>query len=202
MSELPRRRASAARWGAWLFVLAIALGWCGVASAGSAAGVEVDDRDEPSMVESAIRAFDNYLHSVDEGRLDEARDQVLDPGTAAGRLSVVEKLLSFIRARTASQIENEGVVVRLRGDWALVVYQYDTTVRGQTTRVITTAWMIKADGYWRQFVVAPDERGFWEKRRADFEALQAWFDAHAREIAGQNDAAVVVLPVSVGPVYQ
>ncbi|MFI4862533.1 MAG: hypothetical protein ACIAXF_17850 [Phycisphaerales bacterium JB063] len=198
MSVLPCHRAELPRWGAWLFALTLSLGWVGVAWAGNTPGVEVDDRDEPSLVESAIRAFDSYLGSVDAGQLEEARAQVLDPGSATGRLSVVEKLLGFIRARTASRIENEGVVVRIRGDWALVVYQYDTTVRGQTTRVITTAWMIQAEGYWRQFVVAPEERAFWDKRRADFDALQAWFDQHAREIASRGDAAVVQ-PTSQGP---
>ncbi|MEM9415133.1 MAG: hypothetical protein AAGA29_06580 [Planctomycetota bacterium] len=197
MIDLPCHRAVLPRWGVWLFAVVVSLGFAGTASAGPDAGVEVDDRSEPSLIESAIRAFDCYLRSVDEGQLEEARDQVLDPGSSAGRLTVVEKLLSFIRARTASQIENEGVVVRVRGDWALVVYQYDTTVRGQTTRVITTAWMIKANGFWRQFIVAPDDRGFWDKRRADFDALQAWFDAHAREIAGRS-ATIIIAPATMG----
>lgn len=161
-------------------------------------GVEVDDSSGTSLMESALRAFDRYLQSVDGSNLDEARQQALDPGYSDGRMRLVEKLIAFIRGRRASKIENEGVVVRLRGDWALVVYQYDTVVNGQTTRVITTAWMVQWDGTWKQFVVAPRDAEFWKNRRGDFEELQAWFDEHAREVAGRNEGAMI-LPVPVDP---
>lgn len=183
----------------WLLASAVCVSWTSPTWAVEDVAVEVEDKDESSLITSAIQAFDRYLESVDAGNLEEAEVQVLDPGTADGRRGVVENLLSFIRARLASQIENEGVVVRIRGDWALVVYQYDMTRDGQTTRIITTAWMIKNQGFWRQFVVAPVDRGFWNKnRRADFDALQAWFDRHAREIAGRNDGdGTIVVPVSM-----
>lgn len=179
-------------WTPWLLSGMLMVLLAGPASAAPKPGVEVDDRDRPALTESAIRAFDYYLAAVDAGDLDTARDHVLDPGHHEGRLTVVEKLLGFIRARLMSEIANEGVVVRMRGDWALVVYQYDTTVDSQTTRIITTAWMIQTDGYWRQFIVSPRDRSFWVKHRADYEALQRWFDDHARQITGQADTPIEI----------
>lgn len=192
MPPLPRpRRAAAALLGS---VIAVCL-LVGGSPAAAAPIVPVEEDNESSLIRSAIRAFDVYLGMVDSGDVNAAREHVLDPGFTEGRLTVVEKLLSFIRARLSSQIQNEGVVVRVQGDWALVVYQYDTTNMGKTSRVITTAWMLKHDGHWRQFIVAPTERTFWDKRRADFDALQSWFDEHAREVVGQADIAIV-LPLS------
>ena len=193
MTHLSRMRARAAH-APWFLAGALLLLLTLPAAAAPEPGVEVDDRDDPAMTASAIRAFDYYLEAVDAGNLDVARDHVLDPGHNEGRLTVVEKLLGFIRARLMSEIANEGVVVRIQGDWALVVYQYDTTVNSKTTRVITTAWMVKSDGYWRQFIVSPSDRSFWIKRRADYEALQRWFDEHARRITGQTEVPIV-LPV-------
>lgn len=192
MPTTPRPRRAAAKMLWPLAALLLLLAWSGPAQA--APVVPVEDSDESSLIQSAIRAFDVYLGLVDGGDVNAVREHVLDPGYTEGRMSVAEKLLAFIHARLNSSIQNEGVVVRVQGDWALVVYQYDTTSMGQTTRVITTAWMIKSEGNWRQFIVAPRERSFWDKRRADFDSLQSWFDEHAREIVGQADT-VIVLPM-------
>jgi len=146
----------------------------------------VDDTDQATLVDSAIRAFDRYLQIIDAGDLDRARTHTFDPGFAEGRLRVAEKLLAFIRGRMSSSIRNEGLVVRVQGDWALVVYQYDTTIEDQTTRVITTAWMLQWEDTWKQFIIAPNDPHFWDTRQADHDALQSWFDQHAREIAGQS----------------
>lgn len=162
------------------------------------AGVEEVGRDDPSLIDSALRAFDRYLESIDASNLEEAREETLDPGYSEGRLRVMEKLIAFIRGRRAIEIENEGMVVRVRGDWALVVYQYDTIVNSQTTRVITTAWMVLWEGRWKQFVVAPRDTQFWNDRRSDFNELQAWFEEHAREVAGESEGAML-LPVPLDP---
>ncbi len=193
MSNTPRARRAAAKL-LWPMAALLLLAWAGPAQA--APVVPVEEADESSLIQSAIRAFDVYLGLVDGGDVNAVREHVLDPGYTEGRVSVVEKLLAFIHARLNSSIQNEGVVVRVQGDWALVVYQYDTTSMGQTTRVITTAWMIKSEGSWRQFIVAPRERAFWDKRRADFDALQRWFDEHAREIVGRTDG-MILLPTPV-----
>ncbi|MEM1354911.1 MAG: hypothetical protein AAGC44_08625 [Planctomycetota bacterium] len=142
----------------------------------------VDDRDEQALVASSIRAFHTYLRSVDKPDLVEARSYVLDPGDAQGRARVLELLLGFVRGRSTGDIHNEGVVVKTQGDWALAVYQYDTTIAGKTTRIITTAWMIQWEGVWKQFIVAPSDETFWNTRESDYRELQNWFDDHAKEI--------------------
>jgi hypothetical protein len=142
----------------------------------------VDDTDDASLEASASLAFHSYLQTIDAGELDAAYDQALDPGSEPGRLDVVDRLLAFMKARVKNPVRNEAMVIRSAGDWAMVVYQYDTTVAGKTARVITTAWMVQWDGYWRQFIVAPADPTFWEHRRSDYERLQQWFDEHAEEL--------------------
>lgn len=142
----------------------------------------VDNTDEASIEASASLAFHQYLKTIDEGRLDDANEQALDPGDDERRLDVLDRLLAFMRARTKSPVRNEAMVVRSAGDWALVVYQYDTTVAGKTARVITTAWMVQWQGYWRQFVVAPADPAFWDNRRSDYQRLLNWFDEHAGDL--------------------
>ena len=75
-----------------------------------------------------------------------------------------------------------GLIVRSSGDWALVVYQYDTVVGNKAARVITTAWMLQSEGFWRQFIIAPSDEQFWDEYRSDYERLQDWFDEHAEAI--------------------
>ncbi|MFN3168281.1 MAG: hypothetical protein ACE37H_14575 [Phycisphaeraceae bacterium] len=142
----------------------------------------VDDRDDASLEASASLAFHAYLETIDAGEIDAANDQALDPGSASGRLDVMDRLLAFMKARIKNPVRNEAMVIRSAGDWAMVVYQYDTTVAGKTARVITTAWMVQWEGYWRQFIVAPADASFWDTRRSDYERLQQWFDEHAEEL--------------------
>lgn len=149
----------------------------------AAPNVPVDDRDEQTLASSATQAFHFYLRAVDKPDLAEARSMVLDPGYSQGRMRVIDLLLGFVRARSTGNIRNEAVVVRTQGDWALAVYQYDTTINGQTTRVITTAWMIQWDGIWKQFLIEPSDDDFWDSRESDYAELQHWFDEHAEEIA-------------------
>lgn len=150
-----------------------------------AALTPVDDRDEVSLEESASMAFYSYLEAVDAGELDEATEQVLDPGDMAGRAEVNESLMAFMRGRQKSPVRNEACIVRTAGDWAMVVYQYDTTIAGKTARVITTAWMLQFEGFWQQFLVAPPEEEFWDDRQSDYELLQDWFDEHAEALVPQ-----------------
>lgn len=161
-------------------LLAVSVGLTG--QAGANEPVPVDDRSEQSLMSSAIQAFHTYLRAVDKPDMIEARSHVLDPGYAQGRLRVMEQLLAFVRGRSVGAIRNEGVVVKTRGDWALAVYQYDTTLAGKTTRIITTAWMIQWEGVWKQFIVAPEDKAFWNTRESDYRELQRWFDEHAEEI--------------------
>lgn len=142
----------------------------------------VDDASEQTLMSSAIRAFHTYLRAVDKPDLVEAQSYVLDPGDAQGRTRVVRQLVAFVRGRSTGDIRNEGVVVKTKGDWALAVYQYDTTIAGKTTRIITTAWMLQWEGVWKQFIVAPDDATFWNTRESDYRELQSWFDDHAEEI--------------------
>ena len=72
MTHLSRIRADAAHV-PWFLAGALLLLLTLPAAAAPAPGVEVDDRDDPAMTESAIRAFDLYLEAVDAGNLDEAR---------------------------------------------------------------------------------------------------------------------------------
>ena len=143
----------------------------------------VDDTDEASLEASASLAFHQYLKTIDAGNLDDANDQTLDPGDASLRMDVMDRLMAFMKARVKNPVRNEAMVVRSAGDWAMVVYQYDTTVAGKTARVITTAWMVQWDAYWRQFIVAPSDPAFWDHRRSDYERLLEWFDEHAGELA-------------------
>ena len=163
------------------------------ASARAEAHVQVEEGSEPALLQSAVRAFDLYLGLVDAYHLDAAWEQVLDPENPKGRMQAFDLLIAFMHARMQGEIGNEGVVVRVQGDWALVVYQYDTTTTGQTTRVITAAWMIQSEGRWLQCVVAPSAEGFWGPRRADFESLRGWFNSHAREVAERGDVAIDVV---------
>ncbi len=149
---------------------------------GAAQLTPVDDTSETACEASASRAFSHYLRSIDEGQVEDANDQCLDPGTPELRVGVIDRLLAFMRARVKNPVRNEALIVRLAGDWAMVVYQYDTTVAGKTARVITTAWMVQWEGYWRQFIVAPEDPSFWDARRSDYEKLQRWFDDHAEEL--------------------
>ncbi len=145
----------------------------------------VDTTDLAALEASASRAFYQYLLAIDEERIDSAYEQAYDPDTVELRVTLVDRLLAFMRARVKSPVRNEAMIVRTAGDWAMVVYQYDTTVAGKTARVITTAWMVQWEGYWRQFVVAPQDPAFWESRRSDYERLQQWFDEHAEELTPQ-----------------
>lgn len=145
----------------------------------------VDDSDTAALEASASRAFYRYLQSIDDQQVEEANEQVLDPVDPELRLDVIDRLQAFMRARAKSPVRNEALITRFAGDWALVVYQYDTTIAGKTARVITTAWMVRWEGYWRQFIVAPTDTTFWEARRSDYERLQRWFDDHAEELVSQ-----------------
>lgn len=147
-----------------------------------AALTPVDDKDEAAIETSASLAFYEYLEAIDTGELADAFDMVLDPGDMAGQDHVLDRLGAFMRARQKHPVNNEGLIVRASGDWALVVYQYDITVAGKTARVITTAWMLQFEGFWRQFIVAPADESFWDEYRSDYERLQKWFDNHAEEL--------------------
>lgn len=153
-----------------------------VAVPARAARTPVDDTDPETIEASAIAAFYNYLEAVDNQELEEAYKQVLDPGDRERRMTVFDQLIGFMRGRENNPVRNEAVVVRTSGDWAMVVYQYDTTIGGKTARVITTAWMIQWEGFWRQFIAAPVKESFWDHRRSDYERLQKWFDDHAEEL--------------------
>lgn len=142
----------------------------------------VDDRDREAREASASVAFYKYLEAIDQKRLIRANKQVLDPGDEEGQASVIDQLIAFMRARQKNPVFNEAAVVRCSGDWAMVVYQYDTTIAGKTARVITTAWMIQWNGFWRQFIVAPADETFWESRREDYDRLQKWFDDHTEDV--------------------
>jgi len=147
-----------------------------------AVATRVDDRDPEALQVSASKAFYRYLDAIDREQVQEANDQVLDPGDDEGRSEVVDKLIDFMRARQNNPVRNEAAVVRCSGDWAMVVYQYDTTIAGKTARVITTAWMVQWEGLWKQFIVAPIDEAFWDTRRSDYELLQKWFDEHAEDL--------------------
>lgn len=148
----------------------------------SAALTPVDHEDEAALEASASLAFYEYLQAVDEGELSDAYEMVLDPEDMAAQDDVLNRLTSFMRARQKYPAQNEAMIVRSAGDWALVVYQYDTTIAGKTTRVITTAWMLQWQGFWRQFIVAPADEAFWETYGSDYERLQDWFDENAEDI--------------------
>jgi len=143
----------------------------------------VDDTDQLSLEQSASEAFYRYLSAIDEQEIALAYEQVLEPSTEMDSEYVLERLVAFSRGRRINPVSNESLVIRPSGDWALVVYQYDTTVGGKTARVITTAWMVQWEGYWRQYVVEPSMSNFWEGRRADYERLQRWFDEHAAQLS-------------------
>lgn len=142
----------------------------------------VDDADRIALEQSASQAFFKYLESVDANELADASDHALDPGTDELRIQLLDRLFAFMRGRAKNPVRNEALVIRTAGDWALAVYQYDTTISGKTARVITTAWMIQWNGYWRQFIVSPSDESFWDTRRSDYEKLQQWFDDHAEEL--------------------
>lgn len=151
-----------------------------------AALAEIDDRDAQALQASATVAFHEYLEAVDDGPIGDAAELVLDPCDMEGRDEVYGRLEAFRRGREKNPVRNEACIVRTAGDWAMVVYQYDTTIAGKTARVITTAWMIQWEGLWRQFIVAPSDDHFWNERLSDYELLQKWFDEHAEAI---GDAA-------------
>ena len=148
-----------------------------------AAPIRVDDSDPEALEASATAAFYSYLQAIDNEELEEAYKQVLDPGDREIRLGVFDQLIGFMRGRQKNPVRNEAVVVRCSGDWAMVVYQYDTTIGGKTARVITTAWMLQWEGFWRQFIAAPKDESFWEARLSDYERLQKWFDDYAKELS-------------------
>lgn len=147
-----------------------------------AALTPVDREDESALEASACLAFSEYLHAIDEGELAEAYEMVLDPEDVAAENDVLDRLSAFIKARQKNPVTNEALVVRSSGDWALVVYQYDTTIAGKTARVITTAWMLQWEGFWRQFIVAPEDETFWDDHRSDYQRLEKWFDDHAEDL--------------------
>ena len=148
-----------------------------------AALTPVDHKDEDAIEASASQAFYEYLQAIEAGELADAYEMVLDPVDMAAQDDVLTRLSAFIKARQKNPVDNEAMVVRCSGDWALVVYQYDTTIAGKTARVITTAWMMQWEGFWRQFIVAPDDEQFWEAHRSDYELLQKWFDDNAGDLA-------------------
>lgn len=143
---------------------------------------QVDDRDSKTIEASASRAFHQYLEAVDAGEIDQAAELALDPGDMEGRDDLIDRLIAFMRGRQNNPVRNEAMIVRCSGDWAMVVYQYETTIGGKTARVITTAWMIQWEGYWRQFIIEPVIEGFWDGRRTDYELLQKWFDENAQAL--------------------
>ncbi|MEM6507447.1 MAG: hypothetical protein AAF711_18575 [Planctomycetota bacterium] len=148
----------------------------------NAAVTPVNQEDEAALEASASLAFSEYLTAIDEGELAQAYEMVLDPLDMQAQDDVLTRLAAFIKARQKHPVTNEGLIVRSSGEWALVVYQYDTIVGGKTARVITTAWMIQWEGFWRQFIVPPSDETFWELHRSDYERLQQWFDEHAEDI--------------------
>lgn len=147
-----------------------------------AALTPVDNTDETSIESSASFAFHAYLDAIDTGELAEAYDMVLAPGDMEGQDKILQRLVAFMKARQKHPVTNEGLIVRASGDWALVVYQYDTVVGDKAARVITTAWMMQSEGFWRQFIIAPADEQFWDENRSDYERLQDWFDDHAEDI--------------------
>lgn len=163
----------------WMLTLAALL--CAPLLA-SAALTPVDRKDDATIEASASLAFYEYLQAIDEGEIADAYEMVLDPEDMAAEDDVLDRLSAFMRARQKYPVQNEAMIVRSAGDWALVVYQYDTTVAGKTARVITTAWMLQWKGFWRQFIVAPAEEEFWEAYGSDYDLLQKWFDDNAEAI--------------------
>ncbi|MFK7790123.1 MAG: hypothetical protein AB8C95_11610 [Phycisphaeraceae bacterium] len=163
----------------WMLILVVLA--CSPGKA-SAALTPVDLEDETALEESASLAFYEYLQAIEEGELADAYEMVLDPEDMAAQDDVLQRLSAFIKSRQKQPVSNEALIVRSAGDWALVVYQYDTTVAGKTARVITTAWMMQWEGFWRQFIVAPSDDTFWEAHRSDYETLQKWFDDHAADL--------------------
>ncbi|MGB0768675.1 MAG: hypothetical protein ACPGYV_13320 [Phycisphaeraceae bacterium] len=143
----------------------------------------VDAEDDATLEASASVAFHHYLEAIDAGELADAYEMVLDPGHIDLQNEVIERLAAFVTARQKHPVSNEGLVVRTAGPWAMVVYQYDTLVAGKAARVITTAWMMQHEGFWRQFILAPDDERFWDETRSDYERLQNWFDEHAEDLA-------------------
>jgi hypothetical protein len=148
----------------------------------SAALTPVDREDDVALEASASVAFYEYLQAIEKGELAQAYDMVLEPEDMAAQDNVLTRLSAFIKARQKNPVSNEALIVRSSGDWALVVYQYDTTIAGKAARVITTAWMLQWEGFWRQFIVAPEDEAFWDTYRSDYEVLQKWFDDHAEDI--------------------
>ena len=148
----------------------------------SAALTPVDLEDEAALEASASQAFYEYLQVIEAGELADAYEMVLEPIDMAAQDDVLSRLAAFIKARQKNPVTNEALIVRSAGDWALVVYQYDTTIAGKAARVITTAWMLQWEGFWRQFIVAPTQEDFWDDYRSDYETLQKWFDDHAEDI--------------------
>ena len=148
----------------------------------SAALTPVDNEDETTIESSASLAFYEYLQAIEAGELADAYEMVLDPADMAAQDDVLTRLSAFIKARQKNPVSNEAMIIRSSGDWALVVYQYDTTIAGKAARVITTAWMLQWEGFWRQFIVAPTEEAFWDEYRSDYERLQNWFDEHAKDL--------------------
>ena len=148
-----------------------------------AALTPVDNKDEDAIEASASLAFYEYLQAIESGELADAYEMVLDPEDMAAQDDVLSRLSAFIKARQKTPVDNEAMVIRCSGDWALVVYQYDTTIAGKTARVITTAWMMQWEGFWRQFIVAPADEQFWEAHQSDYELLQKWFDDNAGDLA-------------------
>lgn len=148
-----------------------------------AALTPVDREDEASIEASASLAFYQYLRAIDEGELADAYEMALDPVDMAAQDDLLGQLGAFMRARQKYPVENEAMIIRSAGDWALVVYQYDTTVAGKPARVITTAWMLQWEGFWRQFIVAPTDESFWDAYGSDYELLQKWFDDNAEDIS-------------------
>ena len=163
----------------WMLILVVLA--CGSGQAFGAL-TPVDLEDEAALEESASLAFHDYLQAIEAGELEEAYEMVLDPQDMAAQDDVLTRLSAFIKSRQKQPVSNEALIIRSAGDWALVVYQYDTIVAGKTARVITTAWMMQWEGFWRQFIVPPsNDDTFWEARRSDYEALQKWFDDHAQD---------------------
>ncbi len=163
----------------WMLIPALLL--CAVPAFASL--TPVDTEDEVTLEASAILAFSEYLQAIDEGELAKAYEMVLDPVDMDAQDDVLGRLGAFMRARQKNPVANEAMIVRSSGDWALVVYQYDTIVGGKTARVITTAWMLQWEGFWRQFIIAPaDEKAFWDDYQSDYERLQNWFDENAEDL--------------------
>jgi hypothetical protein len=163
----------------WMLIVTLLIG---STLSTSAALTPVDTEDEAALEASASLAFYEYLQAIEEGELAQAYEMVLDPVDMAAQDDVLNRLSTFIKARQKNPVSNEAMIVRSAGDWALVVYQYDTTIAGKAARVITTAWMLQWEGFWRQFIVAPEDEQFWDTYRSDYELLQNWFDEHAEDI--------------------